>query len=244
LCFAALGSDTGGSIRFPSTMCGLSGLKPSWGRVSRAGVFPLAPSLDHIGPMTRSALDAALVLGVLAGLDPDDPTTSPAPVPDYAATIDRGVRGLRIGVPTNVVGMDADSRSALDGAIAALAAAGGSMVEIVLPPLDEPTVQWLSLCGVEAALAHEKTYPARAAEYGPVLAGLLEAGCQVSTLDLARLRVSDRRPRFRRSHHPRCWPRLSKRDRLASQTATGLGTLGKCMDHESPLRYGGLVSAK
>jgi amidase len=189
LCFAALGSDTGGSIRFPSTMCGLSGLKPSWGRVSRAGVFPLAPSLDHIGPMTRSALDAALVLGVLAGLDPDDPTTSPAPVPDYAATIDRGVRGFRIGVPTDLVGMDADSRAALDGAIAVLAAAGGSMVEIVLPPLDEPTVQWLSLCGVEAALAHEKTYPARAAEYGPVLAGLLDTGREVSALDLARLQL-------------------------------------------------------
>jgi len=189
LCFASLGSDTGGSIRFPSTMCGLSGLKPSWGRVSRAGVFPLAESLDHIGPMTRSALDAALVLGAIAGLDPDDPTTSPAPVPDYAATIDRGVRGLRIGVPTNLIGMDADSRSALDGAIAALAAAGGSMVEIVLPPLDRPTMQWLSLCGAEAALAHKKTYPARAAEYGPVLAGLLEAGRKVSALDLVRLQL-------------------------------------------------------
>jgi amidase len=189
LCFASLGSDTGGSIRFPSTMCGLTGLKPSWGRVSRAGVFPLAPSLDHIGPMTRSALDAAMVLGVIAGLDPDDPTTSPAPVPDYAAAIGRGVRGLRIGVATNLVGMDADSRATLDGAIATLAAAGGSMAEVVLPPLDEPTMQWLSLCGVEAALAHEKTYPARAAEYGPVLAGLLDAGRKLSALDLARLEL-------------------------------------------------------
>jgi amidase len=189
LCFASLGSDTGGSIRFPSTMCGLTGLKPSWGRVSRAGVFPLAPSLDHIGPMTRSALDAAMVLGVIAGLDPDDPTTSTAPVPDYAAAIGRGVRGLRIGVATNLVGMDADSRATLDGAIATLAAAGGSMAEVVLPPLDEATVQWLSLCGVEAALAHEKTYPARAAEYGPVLAGLLDAGRKLSALDLARLEL-------------------------------------------------------
>jgi amidase len=189
LCFASLGSDTGGSIRFPSTMCGLTGLKPSWGRVSRAGVFPLAPSLDHIGPMTRSALDAAMVLGVIAGLDPDDPTTSPSPVPDYAAAIGRGVRGLRIGVATNLVGMDADSRATLDGAIATLAAAGGSMAEVVLPPLDEPTMQWLSLCGVEAALAHEKTYPARAAEYGPVLAGLLDAGRKLSALDLARLEL-------------------------------------------------------
>ena len=189
LCFASLGSDTGGSIRFPSTMCGLSGLKPSWGRVSRAGVFPLAPSLDHIGPMARSALDAALMLAVLAGLDPEDQTTSPVPVPDYVASIDRGVRGLRIGVPTNLIGMDADSRAALNGAIAVLAAAGGSTVDVVLPSLDEATVQWLSLCGVEAALAHEKTYPSRAAEYGPVLAGLLDIGRKLSALDLARLQL-------------------------------------------------------
>jgi amidase len=99
------------------------------------------------------------------------------------------VRGLRIGVATNLVGMDADSRATLDGAIATLAAAGGSMAEVVLPPLDEPTMQWLSLCGVEAALAHEKTYPARAAEYGPVLAGLLDAGRKLSALDLARLEL-------------------------------------------------------
>ncbi len=84
LCFASLGSDTGGSIRFPSTMNGLSGLKPTWGRVSRAGVFPLAESLDHIGPMTRSALDAAIVLGVIAGADSEDPTATSLPVPDYA----------------------------------------------------------------------------------------------------------------------------------------------------------------
>ena len=93
LCFASLGSDTGGSIRFPSTMNGLSGLKPTWGRVSRAGVFPLAESLDHIGPMCRSALDSALVLGVIAGADPDDPTASPRPVPDYAGSTGRRRQG-------------------------------------------------------------------------------------------------------------------------------------------------------
>src|SRR5258708_29652079 len=94
-CFASLGSDTGGSIRFPSTMNGLTGLKPTWGRVSRAGVFPLAESLDHIGPMCRSALDAALVLGVIARADPDDPTPSPQSVPDYTASIGDGVKGKR-----------------------------------------------------------------------------------------------------------------------------------------------------
>ena len=87
LCFASLGSDTGGSIRFPSTMNGLTGLKPTWGRVSRAGVFALADSLDHIGPMCRTAIDCAHVLGVIAGADADDPTALPLPVPDYAAAI-------------------------------------------------------------------------------------------------------------------------------------------------------------
>src|SRR5215469_14443012 len=90
LCFGSLGSDTGGSIRFPSTMNGVTGLKPTWGRVSRAGVFALADSLDHIGPMTRSALDCALMLGAIAGADPDDPTAVPLPVPDYAAAAGRG----------------------------------------------------------------------------------------------------------------------------------------------------------
>ncbi len=108
LCFGSLGSDTGGSIRFPSTMNGLSGLKPTWGRVSRAGVFPLAESLDHVGPMCRSALDVALMLGVIAGADPDDPTASPRPVPDYVASIGAGVKGKRLGVPRNLLGMDAD----------------------------------------------------------------------------------------------------------------------------------------
>jgi amidase len=83
LCYGSLGSDTGGSIRFPSATCGLTGIKPTWGRVSRYGVFPLAETLDHVGPMTRSVADAAAVLGVIAGADRNDPTTYKAAVPDY-----------------------------------------------------------------------------------------------------------------------------------------------------------------
>jgi amidase len=132
LCFASLGSDTGGSIRFPSTMNGLSGLKPTWGRVSRAGVFPLAESLDHVGPMARSALDAAIVLGVIAGADPEDPTSACLPVPDYAGSIDQGVGGRRIGFATNMQGLDGDAQRALDGAAEALKAAGAAIVEVTL----------------------------------------------------------------------------------------------------------------
>lgn len=190
LCFASLGSDTGGSIRFPSTMNGLSGLKPTWGRVSRAGVFPLAESLDHVGPMTRSALDAAIVLGVIAGADPEDPTAVGLPVPDYAASIDQGVRGRRIGFATNTLGLDEDARRALDGAVDALKNAGAMIVDVTLPDgFDQGARDWVPLCGVEAAVAHEGTYPSRAAEYGPVLSGLLDQGRRLSAMDLAKMQL-------------------------------------------------------
>ena len=189
LCFASLGSDTGGSIRFPSTMNGLSGLKPTWGRVSRAGVFPLAESLDHIGPMCRSALDSALILGVIAGADVDDPTASPRPVPDYAGSIGAGVKGKRLGVPTNLLGMDPDSQRTFDGAAATLKTAGATLVDVVLPEFDEAALKWLPLCGVEAALAHEATFPARRAEYGAEFAALIDLGRGLSALDFGKLQL-------------------------------------------------------
>ena len=188
LCFASLGSDTGGSIRYPSTMNGLTGLKPTWGRVSRAGVFALACSLDHIGPMARSARDAALVLGVIAGADPDDPTAVPLPVPDYAGAIGAGVRGKRIGQPTNMPDLDQDSRGALEGGAAALRAAGAEIIDVALPAsFEQGGRDVLPLCSVETALAHEATYPSRAAEYGPVLASLIDMGHRLSGIELARL---------------------------------------------------------
>ncbi|MGE5151998.1 MAG: amidase, partial [Rhodospirillaceae bacterium] len=190
LCYASLGSDTGGSIRFPSTMNGLSGLKPTWGRVSRAGVFPLAESLDHIGPMCRSALDCAIVLGAIAGADERDPTAAPLPVPDYAATIANGVAGKRIGRPTNLKDLDDDGSRALDGAVEVLAKAGAKILDVALPAgFNEAALDWVPLCAVECAIAHEATYPSRAAEYGPVLAGLIDAGRRLSGTELAHLQV-------------------------------------------------------
>ncbi len=190
LCFASLGSDTGGSIRFPSTMNGLTGLKPTWGRVSRAGVFALAESLDHVGPMTRSALDAAIVLGVIAGADPDDPTAAGVPVGDYAAAIGAGVRGRRIGVPNNLRDIDDDARRALDGAVAAMTHAGGAIVDVTLPPsFAAAAIDWVPLCAAEAAVAHRATYPARAAEYGPVLAGLLDTGLRLRATELVEMQL-------------------------------------------------------
>ena len=99
LALAATGSDTGGSIRGPASFCGVVGIKPTYGRVSRHGVFPLSWSLDHVGPITRTVADCALLLGAMAGHDPLDPTASARPVPDYTADIGAGVRGLRLGVP-------------------------------------------------------------------------------------------------------------------------------------------------
>src|SRR5204863_9920717 len=95
---AALGSDTGGSIRIPASMCGITGLKPTYGRVSRAGVLPLSWSMDHAGPMARSAADCAVLLGAMAGYDAADPTTSVLPVPPYTAALTGDVKGLRVGL--------------------------------------------------------------------------------------------------------------------------------------------------
>lgn len=177
LCYGSLGSDTGGSIRLPSAASGLTGLKPTWGRVSRYGVFELAATLDHIGPMTRSAADCAAMLGVIAGADPDDPTASLEPVPDYAAGLGQDLRGLRIGVdPTFNASADAVMAKATEDALKVIAGLGGKIREVVLPDVRQIVEDWFPLCGVETAVAHEATYPARKDEYGPGLAGLIELG--------------------------------------------------------------------
>ena len=131
----ALGSDTGGSIRQPAAFCGVVGLKPTYGRVSRYGLLAFASSLDQIGPITRSAADAALALGVLAGLDPADATSSPQPVPDCGAALTGDIAGLRIGVPRAFVsdGVDGGVRQAFDAALDALRGRGAALVDIELP---------------------------------------------------------------------------------------------------------------
>jgi amidase len=196
LCYGSLGSDTLGSIRFPSTMNGLTGLKPTWGRVSRAGVFALAESMDHIGPMTRSAIDAAAMLGAIAGADADDPTALVDPVPDYLAAIDRGVKGMRIGIDRAFIeaGAEAEMLRVAAEAAGVLAKAGAALSEVVFPPVDQLVRDAVALCAVECASEHEKTYPSRASEYGPVITALIEAGRKVDGLALSR--ILNRRAEF------------------------------------------------
>lgn len=191
LCYGALGSDTGGSIRFPCAANGLTGIKPSWGRVSRHGVFELAASLDHIGPMARSAVDAGVLLGVIAGSDENDPTAALDPVPDYLATADRGVRGLRIGIDAawNSNGVDAATQAMLKDAAETLRALGARLVDLHFPDVTQAVADWFPLCAAEAAVAHEATYPSRKTAYGPVLASVIEAGLSVSGTDLQKIRL-------------------------------------------------------
>lgn len=189
LCYGSLGTDTGGSIRFPSAANGLTGLKPTWGRVSRYGAFELAATLDHIGPMTRSAADAGAMLGAIAGADANDPTASQLPVPDYLAEIGKGLAGLRVGIDTRWTtdGVDAPTRAVLDAAIAAVRTLGGEVREVSFPDPTQAIEDWFPLCGMEAAVVHEKTYPSRKDMYGPAVAGLVELGLAQRGVDYQKI---------------------------------------------------------
>lgn len=187
LCYAGLGSDTGGSIRFPSFANGVTGLKPTWGRVSRAGVFPLSWSLDHVGPLARSAADCAVMLSALAGPDPADPTAMNVPVPDYLAESEAGARGLRVGFDEHYASsrVDPATVAAMQAALAVLGDAGAEIVEVSMPDTSAVLDAWFPLATADAAAAHAADYPARADEYGPGLAGLLDTGLATSGVDYA-----------------------------------------------------------
>lgn len=132
---ATLGTDTGGSIRQPAAFCGVVGLLPTYGRVSRYGLIAFASSLDRVGPLAHTVEDAAILLGVLAGHDPMDATSSPQPVPDYAAALDRPVKGLRVGIPEEYFGegLAPEVRAAVENAADALRAAGCTLQKVSLP---------------------------------------------------------------------------------------------------------------
>ena len=187
LCYGSLGSDTGGSIRFPAAACGTVGLKPTWGRVSRYGVLALAESLDHVGPLTRSVADAGIMLEAIAGHDPNDPTSLPDPVPDMLAGIGRGLAGIRFGYDERYAthDIDPDMAGPVTEAVELLEGLGADIVAVELPDLDPFVDAWKTLCSAEAVAAHRSTYPARRDDYGPWFGGWLDLGASITAAEYA-----------------------------------------------------------
>ena len=150
---AALGSDTGGSIRQPASHCGVVGLKPSYGRVSRYGLVAFASSLDQIGPLTQTVEDAALILQAIAGFDPADSTSLDVPVPDYLATLHDGAKGMKLGIPKEYFGdgIDPGARAQVEIAIQSLAAQGAELVEISLPHTEYAVATYYVIAPAEAS---------------------------------------------------------------------------------------------
>ncbi|PYN01940.1 MAG: Asp-tRNA(Asn)/Glu-tRNA(Gln) amidotransferase GatCAB subunit A [Candidatus Rokuibacteriota bacterium] len=197
LALGALGSDTGGSIRLPAACCGIVGLKPTYGRVSRAGAMALSWSNDHLGPMTRTVRDAALMLGIIAGWDAADATTSRRPVPDYLRGIDGGIRGLRIGVPASYYFDDVNAEvvAAVREAARQLGALGAHVSEVRVPdpmPLGEITGV---ISRAESVTIHERLLRERPQDIQPVVRTRLEFDSRAGTGD--RRRHDGRR----RRHH-------------------------------------------
>ena len=181
LTFAALGSDTGGSIRMPAHFCGVTGLKTTVGRISRAGAMPLSQSLDTIGPLARTAQDCAVLLGLMAGPDAADLTTIDGPIPDYAAATNQPIDGLCIGVPASfyVDDLDAEVARGLDETIAVLKREGARIVAVELPDQRQLSAACQLVLAVEAASFHKRWLIERPQDYGPQVLMRLQNGLAI-----------------------------------------------------------------
>ena len=181
LTFAALGSDTGGSIRMPAHFCGVTGLKTTYGRISRFGAMPLSQTLDTVGPLARTAEDCALLLSLMAGADPEDPTASTAPAADYMAATTASIKGLKIGVPTAfyVDDLDAEVARALDEMILVLKREGADIVKIELPDQRQLTAACQLVLAVEAAAFHKRWLIERPQDYGSQVLMRLQNGLAI-----------------------------------------------------------------
>ena len=187
LCFGSIGTDTGGSIRYPSAANGCVGLKPTYGRVSRHGVFPLAESMDNVGPMARTVQDAAILFDAIAGPDDNDPTSLNAPVEAMQPQLAQGIRGLRIGFDPRYATENVEEETALAicEVLDELKKLGAIIVDVTLPDISRVDDAWNDLCLSEAAAAHAKTFPSRAGDYGPGFRICLEKGLRVSGAEIA-----------------------------------------------------------
>jgi aspartyl-tRNA(Asn)/glutamyl-tRNA(Gln) amidotransferase subunit A len=178
LCFGALGTDTGGSIRLPAAYCGIVGVKATYGRVSTRGVLPLAWSLDHVGPMTRTVADAATMLQVIAGYDPQEPTSVPRPIPEYKTALRRSVNAFRLGVPREYfTALDPDIESAVNAAVAVLAKLTAGVRDVPFPvSADDRTV----IRAAEAYAYHSRNVRETPELYQPEVLARIRAGADVS----------------------------------------------------------------
>jgi aspartyl-tRNA(Asn)/glutamyl-tRNA(Gln) amidotransferase subunit A len=185
LCAGALGSDTGGSIRIPASLCGISGIKPTYGRVSRAGALPLSWSLDHVGPMCRSAADCALMLGAMAGYDPRDPTTSVLPVPEYAAALTGVVKGVRIGVLRSffLESSGVAQQRAVEEVLRTLQGLGAVTEDVKLETVNLVDAASTAVIATEAYAYHEEWIKKRPADYAADVRERLRVGAFVSGAD-------------------------------------------------------------
>ncbi len=181
MCYGALGTDTGGSIRGPAALCGIVGLKPTFGRVPRTGIVPLSWSLDHAGPLARTVADTALLLQAVAGHDPADPSSSTVRVPNFSAALEAGVTGLRLGM---VRGPHHDQATpAVKGGVAAavrvLAAAGAEVSEVSAPLLDDAEALSFTVSGAEAAAYHLRRLQTAPEGFGPDVRDRLESAASL-----------------------------------------------------------------
>ena len=190
MAYATIGSDTGGSIRFPSAANGLTGVKPTWGRISRYGIFDLAATYDHLGPMARSAADAAAMLEALAGHDPKDTTSLPSPVPRYLDELDGvyGAKGMKIGLDWDYVSTDADPVTVglVKDAVDVLVDLGSVTRDVKFPSIDALLEYSMAMTMAEMAAHHEKTYPSQANRYGEWIRQGMEKGLSAKSIDIGK----------------------------------------------------------
>lgn len=192
--FAALGSDTGGSIRLPAHFCGVAGIKPTYGRVSRAGAMPLSFSMDTVGPLARTVEDCALILQAIAGQDPADATSSALPVPDYVAGLARPVKGLRIGIPASYFldALDPGIRKLLEASLDVLRSLGCEILDVAIPDMDAWNRAGTAIIAAEAAALHSNWLRERPQDYSDQVRARLEIGAGVTaTQYLNALRLRD-----------------------------------------------------
>jgi aspartyl-tRNA(Asn)/glutamyl-tRNA(Gln) amidotransferase subunit A len=194
-CYGALGSDTGGSIRNPAAHCGIVGIKPTYGRISRHGVVPLSWSLDHAGPMARGVEDCAVMLQALAGYDAKDPASAQAPVPDFRAALKVGLKGLRVGVPRanwfdENMGVAAETESVFNAALKTLEELGAEIIEIEGEPFSLARKANQTILVAEAYAYHEKTFQSTPEKFGSVVRRRMLEGAFLSAADyIAALRA-------------------------------------------------------